>query len=176
MAHDEGLVSAQFSPDGKRILTSCWDNTARLWDVQVAELLGEPLKHGTGWLNPAKFSPDGRRIFTSAGNIARLWDVAPATGKYPDWLLPLTEAISGEVLNERGLLEPTKLDRVKVINEIRRQLNAQTGDDDWVIWGRWLLADRARRTISPFSKITVPEYLRNQTNEPPTQPAEGQNR
>jgi hypothetical protein len=32
-------------------------------------------------------------------------------------------------------------------------------DDDWVVWGRWLLADHATRTISPFAKVTVPEYI-----------------
>lgn len=34
-----------------------------------------------------------------------------------------------------------------------------------VTWGRWLLGDRATRTISPFSKITVPEYIENRIKE-----------
>ena len=38
-------------------------------------------------------------------------------------------------------------------------------DDDWVVWGRWFLADRATRTISPFSKLTVPKYIENRINE-----------
>ncbi len=39
------------------------------------------------------------------------------------------------------------------------------GDDDWLVWGRWFLAERATRTISPFAKITVPEYIENRIRE-----------
>lgn len=31
--------------------------------------------------------------------------------------------------------------------------------------GRWFLADRATRTISPFLRITLPEYIKTQINE-----------
>ena len=44
-------------------------------------------------------------------------------------------------------------------------LNQEPGDDDWVVWGSWFLADRATRTISPFSKITVPQYIENRIKE-----------
>ena len=44
-------------------------------------------------------------------------------------------------------------------------MNQEPGDDDWVVWGRWFLADRATRTISPFSKITVPQYIENRIKE-----------
>jgi hypothetical protein len=36
-------------------------------------------------------------------------------------------------------------------------LNQDPRDDDWTIWGRWLLADPDTRTISPFSKVTTAE-------------------
>jgi hypothetical protein len=91
----------------------------------------------------------------------RVWDIGPTGPKYPDWLLQLAEAISGQTLNQQGLLEPTRLNRVEVLNQIRQKLNQDPGDDDWAVWGRWLLADPATRTISPFSKVTVPEYLEN---------------
>ena len=29
------VVSAAFSPDGKRVVTASWDNTARVWDVSA---------------------------------------------------------------------------------------------------------------------------------------------
>jgi hypothetical protein len=79
-------------------------------------------------------------------------------------LLQLAEAISGQTLNKQNLLEPTRLNRVEVLNQIRQKLNQDPGDDDWSVWGRWFLADRATRTISPFSKVTVPEYLENRVN------------
>jgi hypothetical protein len=34
-----------------------------------------------------------------------------------------------------------------------------------VVCGRWFLADPSTRTISPFSKITVPQYTENRIKE-----------
>ena len=163
MKHGGIVPSAQFSPDGKRILTASYDGTARVWDVQTGQPLTEPMKPG-GTVNSAQFSPDGKRIVT-ASRHARVWDIAPTQASYPDWLLQLGEAISGQVLNKQGVLEPTKLNRLETLNQIRQKLNQEPGDDDWVVWGRWFLADRATRTISPFSKLTVPEYIENRIKE-----------
>ena len=33
--HDDTVTSATFSPDGSRILTASWDNTARIWDARL---------------------------------------------------------------------------------------------------------------------------------------------
>ena len=52
-AHADGVDSAQFSPDGKRVVTASRDNTARVWDAQTGQPLTEPLKHA-GWV---MFSP-----------------------------------------------------------------------------------------------------------------------
>ena len=67
---------AVFSPDGQRVLTASWDNTARLWDAATgAELL--VLKGHEGPVTSAVFSPDGRRVLTaSQDKTARLWDAA----------------------------------------------------------------------------------------------------
>jgi len=165
MKHDDSMFSAQFSPDGKRIVTASHDGTARAWDAQSGQPLTEPMKHGS-LVHSAQFSPDGKRIVTaSQDNTARVWDAAPTSASFPDWLLPLSEAISGQVLNQKNLLEPTRLNRAEVLNQIRQKLTREPGDDDWVVWGRWFLADRATRTISPFSKLTVPEYIENRIKE-----------
>jgi dipeptidyl aminopeptidase/acylaminoacyl peptidase len=68
------VTSAQFSPDGQRIVTTSWDNTARLWDAGSGRPIGEPMKH-EGMVTSAQFSPNGQRIVTgSADKTARLWD------------------------------------------------------------------------------------------------------
>ena len=33
MEHPDGVSAVAFSPDGKTILTGCYDSTARLWDA-----------------------------------------------------------------------------------------------------------------------------------------------
>ena len=165
LRHKGAVNSAQFSPDGTRIVTASLDGTACLWDAQSGQPLIEPLKH-KGAVNSAQFSPDGTRIVTaSLDGAARVWDVAPSSEKHPVWLPRLAEAISGQMLNKQGVLVPTRLDRADTINQIRQDLNHEPDNDDWVVWGRWFLADPAARTISPFSKITVAEYRRDQIKE-----------
>ena len=65
--HEDGVMSAAFSPDGKRIVTASVDKTARLWDAATGKPIGEPLKGHDGLLcTSAAFSPDGKRIVTAS--------------------------------------------------------------------------------------------------------------
>lgn len=84
----------------------------------------------------------------------------------PDWLLRLSEALSGYRLNQQGILEPTELDRAKTIAQIREDLKHLPDQEDGVRWGRWLLSERTNRTISPFSSLTVSEYINNLIDDP----------
>src|SRR5262249_39685849 len=74
LQHNSRVLSAAFSPDSRRILTTCRDATARLWDGD-----GRPLPtifqgHGSA-VQSCAFSPDGLRILTgSTDKTARLWD------------------------------------------------------------------------------------------------------
>ena len=123
-----------------------------MWDAYTGQPLAEPLKHSSE-VTAAQFSHDGKRVVTAAADhVARLWDIALANATFPYWLFELSEAISGQSLNKQGVLEPTKLNRAEVLQQIRQKLNQESADDDWVVWGRWLLADPTTRTISPFSK------------------------
>ena len=74
----------------------------------------------------------------------------------------LAQAVSGGKLNQQGLLEATGQDPGSFIGRILQQLEQAPANDDWVVWGRWFLADRATRTISPFSKVTIPEHRQRQ--------------
>jgi hypothetical protein len=86
--HEDGVYSAAFSPDGKRIVTASADNTARLWNAETGTPIGEALKGHADYVLSAAFSPDGKRIVTaSADKTARLWNAA--TGK------PIGEPLKG---------------------------------------------------------------------------------
>jgi dipeptidyl aminopeptidase/acylaminoacyl peptidase len=76
------VAFAAFSPDGTRILTTSYDETARVWNADGS---GEPYVfsgHGKPVLSAA-WSPDGTRIVTrmEADPIAWVWPVrAPLRG------------------------------------------------------------------------------------------------
>ena len=75
MQHEAEVKAAQFSPDGRWVVTASKDYTARVWDATTGQASGEPMKH-EGVVKSAQFSPDGRWIVTaSEDNTARLWDV-----------------------------------------------------------------------------------------------------
>ena len=60
------MLSAAFSPDGKRIVTASRDKTARLWDAATGKPIGEPLTGHDDVVSSAAFSPDGKRIVTAS--------------------------------------------------------------------------------------------------------------
>jgi WD40 repeat protein len=45
LRHEGDVESAQFSPDGTRIVTASRDKTARVWDAVTGKVLGEPMRH-----------------------------------------------------------------------------------------------------------------------------------
>jgi WD40 repeat protein len=61
--HRDQIVSAQFSPDGKQLLTASWDKTACLWDATTGARL-HVLKGHQASLRTALFSPDGKTVLT----------------------------------------------------------------------------------------------------------------
>jgi hypothetical protein len=44
--------------------------------------------------------------------------------------------------------------------QIKQRLSENRLDDEWTRWGRWFVADRAKRTICPESPVTIMEYIR----------------
>jgi WD40 repeat protein len=73
------ITSAQFSPNGSRLVTTGYtnarrgdpDDSARLWDAKTGEQLA--VLKSVGGVYLARFSPDGSRIVT-AGDGTCIWD------------------------------------------------------------------------------------------------------
>jgi WD40 repeat protein len=77
LLHHERLpVGFVFSLDGRMVLT-CSDNEARLWDVESGEPLTPPLRH-RAYLTGGAWNPNGKEIatYTEDGSV-QLWDVSP---------------------------------------------------------------------------------------------------
>jgi hypothetical protein len=98
--HSRGLTNAEYSPDGRRIVTSSADNTARIWDVASGRELVRLSGH-RNIVGVATFSPDGRYIATaSADNTARVWDAA--TGYQVKLLSGHTEPVTSVMFSPDG--------------------------------------------------------------------------
>ena len=69
------LEGCDFAPDGRRVVTSSWDRTARLWDAATGAALAV-LRGHSETVYCCAFSPDGKRVATGAEDrTARVWDV-----------------------------------------------------------------------------------------------------
>jgi hypothetical protein len=76
--HTNAVVSVTVTPDGARMITGSFDNTARVWDARTFAELGQ-LEGHTGTVMSMAVSPDGARIVTAfRDNTARVWDVFPS--------------------------------------------------------------------------------------------------
>jgi WD40 repeat protein len=72
--HTDTVLSATFSADGGRLLTTSEDRTARVWDARSGEPVAVLAGHDDT-VTAASFSPDGGLVVTaSADRTARLWD------------------------------------------------------------------------------------------------------
>lgn len=73
------VASANFSPDGQRIVTASWDNSARIWNTETgADEL--KLRGHSGSVNSAVYSPKGEFVLTASDDrTAKLWDAAQGT-------------------------------------------------------------------------------------------------
>ena len=75
--HSADVVSATFSPDGRRLATASYDRTIKLWDTATGQDVFTLRGHTAGVVSLA-FSPDGN-LLVSGGidNTARVWNATP---------------------------------------------------------------------------------------------------
>lgn len=88
--HGKSVNHAEFSPDGRSVLTASGDGTARVWHTATGRAVTPPLQHSQP-VQRAVFSFDGRRIVTLSGDTAQIWDAATGRRlvgllKHPDGL------------------------------------------------------------------------------------------
>jgi WD40 repeat protein len=98
--HTKTAWTVVFSRDGRRVLTSSDDGTARIWDPRTGETL-RVLKGHKHELTSAEFSPDGQRVVTASWDkTARIWDAA--TGKMLHELKGHTDGVNSAEFSPDG--------------------------------------------------------------------------
>ncbi len=72
--HKGSVFHANFSADGRHIVTASADGTARVWNSATGETIATLVGH-RGSVTKAVFSPDGRRVLTAGEDATvRIWD------------------------------------------------------------------------------------------------------
>ena len=75
--HTDGVECVTFSPDGKRIASSGYDRTVKVWDSETGEEKLTIKKAHSREITTVLFSPDGKRILTQsrfANKRIKVWD------------------------------------------------------------------------------------------------------
>jgi WD40 repeat protein len=112
--HYGKLIDADFSPDGRRLLTSGVNGQAMLWDSATSELVLQPLEMPTS-IRLAFWSADGRFIATRCdNNTARAWDASQAEALTP--LLPHSGYIRWAAVTRNNRLVTVSGPEIKVAN------------------------------------------------------------
>ncbi len=74
VGHTHWITSAEFSPDGKYLLTSSFGETTKIWEVSSGKLLHTLTGH-SNYVFSANFSPDGKYVVTAGGDsTGKIWD------------------------------------------------------------------------------------------------------
>ncbi len=78
IGHTDDVRSVAFSRDDKLLASGSWDNTIKIWDVAIGELLRTFSGHDKAVMSVA-FSPDRDSKTLASGSLddtIRIWDVA----------------------------------------------------------------------------------------------------
>ncbi len=77
--HPQGtqVYDAQFSPDGRLVVTACDDHKARIWEAHTGKPVLELVGH-VGGVRSAAFGPGGERVVTTSeqDESVRVWDAS----------------------------------------------------------------------------------------------------
>lgn len=149
--HENALNDANFSSDGKYLISASYDRTARLWDVYTGEMLRVFSGH-KDWVLQADFGPDDKTVMTfSFDKTIKVWDVI--TGRiikefhHPDIT---NETVFGYSTN-KSLLYIIEGKTIKIYDartyECINSIQCDLKRCKWLDDKRWLLVYTTKREL-----------------------------
>jgi len=167
--HPAPVMSVEFDPSSRRLVTACRDGVVRMWDIETGELQGSGFRHDAA-ATDARFSPDGALVASvGTDRSLRIWD----SGK------GRLRALAGGLVALREVTFDRKGGRLAVAGDRMRGalLDVGTGlaiseslptvnvsdhvqfspDGEWL--ARWTDRGRAYLYPVPEARLPVPEAI-----------------
>ena len=124
-----------FTPDGRTLVSTSLDGSARLYDVAASRELANPLRSHVGSICAAALTPDGRRLITGGErprDAVKIWDLVarrellslPGQGEF---FAKLVFSPDGSMLAAISLSGTANLWRAPSWEEIAAAENRQAG-------------------------------------------------
>jgi hypothetical protein len=162
MRHLNCLQHEVFSADGRYVLGGDRRGDVKLWDLDTQLPVNEPLLlEGDHGVTRVGINPQMSRFFAATGDgFLHSRPLPPREGPVPEWLPSLAETVARRRVNEAGGTDPLGREELAIsLNNVRAAVSVARKDDFYARWGTWFVADRATRTLSPFSDWTVPDEV-----------------
>lgn len=152
LQHPAPVGRASFSLDSRLVATVAGDKAVRLWDTTSGDQIQLPIfiSDGPPYFS---FSPDGLSLLIAGGSSGWVIDLPP-NEEAPSWLADLLDFAS--TLNNFDHTMQPDLARIEAI---RVNLNGSKARDQWTIFGKWYFTDITQRPISPWSHLSLENYV-----------------
>lgn len=91
LPHPRGVGDAEFSPDGRLVLTAGWDGAVRVWETRTGRLITRLVGRSSeewseGFMPVVAFSTRGWRVVTATGGRTAFVHACPLCAPLPDLL------------------------------------------------------------------------------------------
>ncbi|HEY9139191.1 MAG TPA: WD40 repeat domain-containing protein [Terriglobus sp.] len=152
MQHSAPVVQGGFSADGTLIFTRSRDKMVHLWSVANGEPVATPIQN-VGDHSDVAFSPTEPKLLVAIDNAVEMVDVVPGETA-PTWLADLADFEAS-----RSRFDQAPVQNRETIETLRRAVLASNDPDRWSQFARWYFAVPQERTVSPWSGISLAQYV-----------------
>jgi WD40 repeat protein len=165
LSADVPAMAAEFSRDGRRIVTTNAYGSVVIWDPRTGQRHSEPRSLGdvaAAAGATAMLSPDGQKVAVSSDDgTLRIADVPEGSADDAAALASVLEVLARHVINERGAIVRSE-DPARRLADLRADVSRMPPRTLGERVRAWAVHDPATRTITPFRTETVPAYIEAQ--------------